>query len=237
MAEGRSLGAEHTDSLICTDEPSPLYFFYDCETTGLSRYTDKITEVAAVLYTKNLETQLSHGQIQELYHAGGDHFQSLCHCTQPLSPIAAQMTGLTLDDLQDKPPLQAVLKKLLDWIRGKITKANSYSAVQYFFDFPFFMIEIEQCNLYSLLTQLDVHFADTLTACRKLTKYDPLLSALRKHLKLESLYTQFFPNEPYEGHRALADARMLHKLFTDTQLAGKLDVLRSTIKPVGTVRR
>jgi hypothetical protein len=53
---------------------------------------------------------------------------------------------------------------------------------------------------------------------------------------LQFLYEHFFPNEPYEGHRALADARMIHKLFTHTNLAEKLEVLEGTLQHVDDVR-
>ena len=229
---------------------SPLYFFYDSETTGLSHDLDKIIEVAAILFTKNLEAQLRPGQIAELSQSGGDHFQSLCHCTKPLHPIAAEMTGLTLADLQHEPTLEVVLKGLLEWIQEKISKANSLSAVRFFpvlvahngsyFDFPFLMTKIKQLNLVevdSRLTQIDLHFADTLAACRQLQKNDPnsILMGLRR-LGLQFLYEHFFPNEPYEGHRALADARMIHKLFTHTKLAEKLEVLEGTLQHVDDVR-
>ena len=229
-------------------DKSPLYFFYDCETTGLSHQDDGIIEVAALIYTRNLKAQLHPGQIAKLSQVGGEHVQSLCHCTIPLHPVAAQMTGLTLADLQDQPLLEEVLQTLFDWITKKISKANSFSAMKYFpvlvahngcrFDFPFLITKIKQLNLRQLdsqLTRLDLHFADTLTACRQLKDNNLMLTGLRK-LSLESLYTHFFPNEPYEGHRALADARMIHKLFTHTRLAEKLDVLRGTLCHVDEVR-
>ena len=246
MAEGWS-----TEHELFIDE-SPLYFFYDCETTGLSRYDDEIIEVAALLYTRNLK--LLPGQIAELTQLGGEHFQSLCHCAIPLTPVAADMTGLTPDDLQDQPLLEVVLQRLFDWIAEKISKANSLSAaveVRYFpvlvahngcrFDFPFLMTKIKQLNLRQLdsqLTRIDLHFADTLTACGRLKKHDSesILTGLSS-LRLQSLYTHFFPNEPYEGHRALADARMIRKLFTDTRLAEKLYVLRGTLRHVDKVRK
>lgn len=229
---------------------SPLYFFYDCEATGKVVHENKIIEIAAVLYTKNLEPQLSRDQIRELSRVGEDHFQSLCHCTKPLHPKAAEMTGLTLADLRYEPPLPTVLQSLIDWITAKIDLVESFSGSKYCpvlvahsgstFDFPLIFAELERgkhSDLERKLASMTLHFADTFAACKMLSiASDPLFSRV-KELSVEYLHKHFFPSEPFEAHRALADARTLCKLFTDSPLSGKLDTLRSTIQNIDIVRK
>ena len=228
----------------------PLYFFYDCEATGKVVHENNIIEIAAILYTKNLEAQLSHDQIRELSGVSGEHFQSLCHCTKPLHPIAAEMTGLTLADLRYEPPLPTVLQRLIDWITAKVDLVESFSRSKYnpvlvahsgsMFDFPLIFAELERgqhSDLERKLESMTLHFADTFTACKILsTTFDPLFSGV-KELSVEFLHKHFFPNEPYHAHRALVDARTLCKLFTDSPLSGKLETLRRTIQNIDIVRK
>ena len=101
---------------------SPQFFFYDCEATGLDVDNDRIIEVAAVLYTKNLP--LSQTEVQELTKEGSGHFTSLCHCTRELHPVAAAMVGITLADLRHEPPLHTVLDKFFDWIKNRVNVAE-----------------------------------------------------------------------------------------------------------------
>ena len=231
---------------------SPLYFFYDCEATGNVVHEDKIIEIAAVLYTKNLDTQLSRGQIQELSRVDGEHFQSLCHCTKPLHPIAAQMTGLTLADLRHEPPLPTVLQKLFDWITAKVELAESFSRGKYTpvlvahsgstFDFPLIYAELERgrySDLERKIERMTLHFADTFAACKMLsTRSDAIFTGVKGlKLSVEFLYKHFFPNEPYNAHRALEDATTVCKLFTDSPLSGKLETLRDTIQNIDIVRK
>lgn len=62
----------------------PLYFFYDCETTGLDPRTDSVIEIAAVVYSKPLRHGVRRAE-----------FQSLCFTDHKLSAVAKQLTGLT----------------------------------------------------------------------------------------------------------------------------------------------
>lgn len=232
-------------------EITPVYFFYDCEATACDDISeDRIIEIAAVLYTKNLPKYgLSSSDIAKL---DADHFQSLCHCTRPIKPIVEEKVGLSLADLAGKPPLHTVLEWFFTWINEKMSFVNksSISSGRHTpvlvahsgrkLDFPILMAELERINerplydkhgytnvgsssLVQLLDNLSLHFADTYTMCKLLrTKLGSILYEVPS-LSVEALYKHFFPHEPFDAHRALPDAQILRKLFTDSPLASTVD--------------
>ena len=217
---------------------SPLYFFYDCEATGLDVDNDRIIEVAAVLYTKNLP--LSWTEVQELTKEGSGHFSSLCHCTRELHPVAAAMVGVTLADLRYEPPLHTVLDTFFDWIKNRVNVAEKLCRSQFTpvltshggLDFPLLLVELQRINSVLLSTKfnaLNLRFADTHSLCKKLSKLDPTLARMES-LGMEAIYKAFFPFESYDKHRALPDAQALCKIFTDSPLSFRISELRSLIE-------
>ena len=222
---------------------SPLYFFYDCEATGLDVDNDRIIEVAAVVYTKNLP--LSSTEIQELTKDGSGQFSSLCHCTRELHPEAAAKVGITLADLRHEPPLHTVLDQFFDWIENRVNEAEKLCRSRFTpvltghggLDFPLLLAELQRINS-TLLSEkfdaLNVHFADTHSFCKKLSKSDDTLARMRG-LGMEAIYKAFFPLEFYDMHRALPDAKALCKLFTDSPLSLRISELSSMIEDKDTM--
>ena len=118
-----------------------LLFFYDCETTGGSHYTDHIIEVAATVI---VPTNLS-------ITSTATEFSSLCHTSHPISPMgkqahsthiicilctifclsASMLTGITAKMLVGQPSFSSVFRKLLEWIKQCIQEACSDHDIYY----------------------------------------------------------------------------------------------------------
>ena len=221
---------------------SPVYFFYDCETTGLDEKEDRIIELAAVLDTFHLPARAAHPLGKD------DSFTSLCYCTKELSPNSAEMVGLTLADLRYEPKLPNVLEAFFTWIERKVSEIEKQSRTKCTpvlaahsgtrLDFPVLFAELERINRGSLdmsssqivrrFRSLNFNFADTFFVCKKLEN-DPIFNRC-KSLSVKAIYEHFFPHNPYGGHRALSDAKALNKVFTESPLSNKFDVLREMVK-------
>ena len=215
--------------------PNPLYIFYDCEATGLEAHQDRIIELAAVVSLRGSSTR--EGGMEKT-------FQSLCHSEREIGPVAREMTGLTNRDLRNKPRLPEVLHSFLDWVsdmasrvtreRGKRCTPVLVAHGGFSLDFPMLMAGVERASggqsvvfshpLYRKIETLNLHFGDSYTTCKHLAeKSDPILAGIEKKGQ-ESLYQRFF-HEEYDTHRALGDARALHRLFTQSPLRHCLDQL------------
>ena len=223
---------------------SPVYFFYDCETTGLDAHEDRIIELAAVLDTHHLPQP----HTSTAYHLGSDdnHFTSLCYCTKDINPDSAKVVGLTLAELRSKPKLSAVLDKFFKWISRKVSEVERQSHSKCtpvlvahsgnLLDFPVLLKELERinsgpldqssCQLVRTFRTLNLNFVDTFPVFKKMSvDSDPIFKGLES-LSMKAIYKHFFPHKPYEGHRALEDAKALGKIFTNSPVSKKLSELQ-----------
>lgn len=208
-----------------------LYIFYDCEATGGDPSSDRIIEIGAVVTTKP--------------GARPGTFQSLCYCNKEISPVARELTGLTNRDLRYEPALEDVLRRFFVWVGERVSQANRERGEQvtpvlvahggFRLDFPMLMAEVERFSgghrfilshhLYLKMQSLNIHFGDSYLTCKHLEENsDTLLSGVEKK-GLESLYEVFF-HQKHSGHRALDDARALHRLFTESPLESRLEQMR-----------
>ena len=223
---------------------SPVYFFYDCETTGLDAKEDRIIELAAVLDTLHLPPGAPHPLGKD------DSFTSLCYCTKELNPNSAEIVGLTLADLRYEPKIPDVLEAFFTWIERKVSEVQRKSRTKCtpvlvahsgtLLDFPVLFAELERINRGPLdksssqtvrrFHSLNLNFADTFFVCKKLSQDGDLIFKGLDSLSMKAIYNHFFPRNPYEGHRALSDAKALNKVFTESRLRGKFDVLREMVK-------
>ena len=214
---------------------SPVYFFYDCETTGLDAKEDRIIELAAVLDTLHLPPGAPHPSGKD------DSFTSLCYCTKELNPNSAEMVGLTLADLRYEPKIPDVLEALFTWIERKVSEVQRMSRTKCtpvlvahsgtLLDFPVLFAELERINRGPLdksssqtvrrFHSLNLNFADTFFVCKKLSQDGDLIFKGLDSLSMKAIYNHFFPRNPYEGHRALSDAKALNKVFTESPLSSK----------------
>jgi DNA polymerase III epsilon subunit-like protein len=215
--------------------PNHLYIFYDCEATGLEAHQDQIIEVAAVVNLRDSSTK---------ERGTEETFQSLCYTERRIDPVVSEMTGLTNRDLRYEPRLPEVLHRFMDWVGEMVSRVTRERGEQctpvlvahggFSLDFPMLMAGVERAAggqsvvfshpLYRKIDTLNLHFGDSYTTCKHLAeKNDPVMAGIEKKGQ-ESLYQRFF-HEDYNAHRALGDARALHRLFTQSPLRSCLDKL------------
>ncbi|MDR0916775.1 MAG: PolC-type DNA polymerase III [Oscillospiraceae bacterium] len=85
---------------------------FDLETTGLSSFTDGVTEIGAVV--------LRNGEVAETFHT----------YSNPRVPIPAnitELTGITDDTVRDAPDNAAAVRLLLDFAAGRVLAAHNAS--------------------------------------------------------------------------------------------------------------
>lgn len=211
----------------------PLYFFYDCETTGLKIGCDTIIEIAAVVHTKYLRHRIHQPE-----------FHSLCYTERELTPEARQLTGLSNHDLDGQPCIRDVLNGFFDWIHETTHRVSERERKDYtpvlaahsgrMLDFPMLLKAVERIGsrhrpLKSKFDGLNLHYADTFSVFKKLQsteEHGPLLKKLGAH----DIYSAYFPDSEH-AHRALNDARDLCRIFSDAPPADLfMDTLRTYIQ-------
>ena len=208
-------------------DKKPLYFFYDCEATGLEIKEDKIVELACVIHTSELSFQTR----QELETNKSHEFSSLCYCEKELTPTAQMLTGLRQCDLRGQPQLGAVMTDFFAWIKASITTASKIEGKDYVpvlvahsgsqLDFPMLHLEVDSSPvLTEQLKTLHLLYIDTYYVFKDL-KSSLLSYRQLDSLSLKNIYITYF-GVPYEGHRALADARALCKIFSDAPPASDI---------------
>ncbi|KGG80843.1 DNA polymerase III PolC [Caloranaerobacter azorensis H53214] len=156
------------------------YVVFDIETTGLSPFNDKITEIGAVKIKGN--------QII-------DRFSQLINPEIEIPEKIVKLTGINNEMVADKPTIEEVLPKFLDFINGCVLVAHNAS-----FDVSFIRVN---CNKYGF--KLANPILDTLELSRNLfpNLKSHKLNVLAKHLnvKLEN------------HHRAVDDSEATAKIF------------------------
>lgn len=150
------------------------YVTIDVETTGLDFNNDRIIEISAVKYVNNCEV---------------DSFSYLVNPDMKLSRTIIRITGITNEDLIDKPTIDEVLPKFIHFI-------EDYTLVAHNASYDFKMITAE-CNR-SRLDVIKNKIADTLVFAKR---YYPKKEV--ENYKLETFKKYF--NLDYQSHRALAD--------------------------------
>ena len=83
---------------------------FDFETTGFDSQSDRIIEIGGIKYFPN-------GKVEE--------FSSLINPERNLPQRITEITGLTDDQLIDKPKIQNIIPSFLDFIRGGVLVAHN----------------------------------------------------------------------------------------------------------------
>ena len=214
------------------EHKTPLYFFYDSETTDRDVKVDKIIEVAAVIHLATLKP----GARRELRRSDSHEFSSLCFCDRELGEIPQQLIGLTKDDLKNEPPLEEVLNSFFEWIETSIATASKLDREDYIpvlvahsgniLDFPMLLKEVDRSpSLSRQFKHLNIRFVDTFYVFKDLKRNKPTYRVKLESLSMQNIYNAYFPF-PYEGHRALPDARALCKIFSDAPPANEMAVFQ-----------
>jgi len=100
------------------------YVVFDLETTGLKPEFEKITEIGAVKYI--------HGKVV-------DTFSQLINPGKPIPPNIVELTGITDEMVADKPPIEEVLPRFVEFCRGCILVAHNAK-----FDTSFINYQLKQ---------------------------------------------------------------------------------------------
>jgi len=156
------------------------YIVFDIETTGLSFKHDKITEIGAVKINK--------GEIV-------DKFSALINPEIKIPSKIVELTGITDEMVKDKPTIDKILPKFLDFIGDSPVVAHNAS-----FDTSFIK---ENCS------KLNCEFNNTIIDTLSLSRI--LVPDIKRH-KLNILAKHF--NVKLENHhRAVDDAQATGEIF------------------------
>lgn len=188
-----------------------VYCLFDLETTGLSRQTDEIIEVAAVLLSPDgigIEDA---------------KFDSFIKPTKAINNIVTRVTGITNEMVAGAPPFRWVLNEFFEFIQGSVSEFSRKTGIHIdkvifvahngrVFDVPFLLANLERNNLQYLLVGNPLYGLqiDTLDIARKL--FRNTLQCPTDN-ELGSLYQFFTGREMESAHRAVSDVRGLYTIF------------------------
>ena len=166
------------DALIIEDaNDKPLtqsFVVFDIETTGFSNTNDKITEIGAVKI-ENFKVV--------------DKFSELINPQKDISYKIQELTGITNDMVADKPTIEEVLPKFIEFIGDSVLVAHNAE-----FDMGFIAEKCRQQNI-----KFNNKSVDTLTLARVLL---PELKRHRLNIVAKALGVQLLNH-----HRAVDDAQ------------------------------
>jgi DNA polymerase-3 subunit epsilon len=162
---------------------------FDTETTGLNwDQDDRIIELGAVEMINHIPT--------------GKTFQTYINPGRAVSEATIRITGITDDDLQDKPPFEdpSIVDAFLDFVGNSTIVAHNAS-----FDRGFLNMELERCGRSPIP---EIRWVDTVAIARKRYPGAPAsLDALCKRFEI-SLESRTY-------HGALLDSLLLGEVYLE----------------------
>lgn len=161
-------------------ELSQSFVVFDIETTGFSNTNDKITEIGAVKI-ENFEIV--------------DNFSELINPQKDISYKIQELTGITNDMVKDKPTIEEILPKFMEFIGDSVLVAHNAE-----FDIGFIREKCRQQNI-----EFNNKSIDTLTLARILL---PDLKRHRLNVVAKALGVPLLNH-----HRAVDDARATALIF------------------------
>ena len=99
----------------------PLLFFFDCESTGGSMYSDHIIEVGAKVVAVPNSVNITQHQ-----------YGSLIHSSRNIAKVVQSKCGITAQMLVTEPPFLHVLEELLVWISSTVQEVEQCQQLKYF---------------------------------------------------------------------------------------------------------
>ena len=199
---------------------SRLYVYFDLESTGLSRWHDKITQIGATAIQKTKETE----------YIIISSFETLVKADKRINPVASEKTGIYNVHLTEAPPISDALNLFFDWLK-KLQKKYDNSSVSLIayngnnFDFPLLFSEMYRSSI--LTTEL-------LKSCGIDFLVDPFLWAKKEIdvtcltrrangsccLSLSSVYSALMGKKMENAHQALADTEGLKTICCHSKFEG-----------------
>ena len=159
---------------------SQTFVVFDLETTGFSNKNDKITEIGAVKI-ENFKVV--------------DRFSQLINPQKDISYKVQELTGITNDLIKDKPTIEEVLPKFIEFIGDSVMVAHNAD-----FDMGFMQQKCREQNIEFKNTSVD-----TLTLARTLL---PHMKRFRLNLIAKELGVPLLNH-----HRAVDDAEATAHIF------------------------
>lgn len=159
---------------------SQTFVIFDLETTGFSNKNDKITEIGAVK-VENFKVV--------------DRFSQLINPEKDISYKVQELTGITNDLIKDKPTIEEVLPKFVEFIGDSVLVAHNAD-----FDMGFMQQKCREQNIGFKNTSVD-----TLTLARTLL---PHMKRFRLNLIAKELGIPLLNH-----HRAVDDAEATAHIF------------------------
>ena len=159
---------------------SQTFVVFDLETTGFSNKNDKITEIGAVK-VENFKVV--------------DRFSELINPEKDISYKVQELTGITNDLIKDKPTIEEILPKFVDFIGDSVLVAHNAN-----FDMGFMQQKCREQNIEFKNTSVD-----TLTLARTLL---PHMKRFRLNLIAKELGIPLLNH-----HRAVDDAEATAHIF------------------------
>ncbi len=159
---------------------SQTFVVFDLETTGFSNKNDKITEIGAVK-VKNFEIV--------------DRFNELINPEKDISYKVQELTGITNDLIKDKPTIEEILPKFMEFVGDSVLVAHNAE-----FDIGFINRKCKEMNI-----EFKNKSVDTLMLARILLPH-------LKRFKLNNL-TKELGVPLHNHHRAVDDAAATAQIF------------------------
>lgn len=159
---------------------SQTFVVFDLETTGFSNKNDKITEIGAVK-VKNFEIV--------------DRFNELINPEKDISYKVQELTGITNDLIKDKPTIEEILPRFMEFVGDSVLVAHNAE-----FDIGFINQECKEMNI-----EFKNKSVDTLMLARILLPH-------LKRFKLNNL-TKELGVPLHNHHRAVDDAAATAQIF------------------------
>ncbi|WP_434793404.1 DNA polymerase III PolC-type [Terrisporobacter petrolearius] len=159
---------------------SQTFIVFDLETTGFSNKNDKITEIGAVK-VENFKIV--------------DRFSQLINPEKDISYKVQELTGITNDLIKDKPTIEEILPKFIEFIGDSVLVAHNAD-----FDMGFMQQKCREQNIEFKNTSVD-----TLTLARTLLPY---MKRFRLNLIAKELGIPLLNH-----HRAVDDAEATAHIF------------------------
>ena len=168
------------------------YVVFDLETTGLSPIDNEITEIGAV---KVIDGKVS------------DTFEMLVKPNQKISQKITDLTGITNEMVADKPLIEEVLPKFIDFVEGLPLVAHNVD-----FDYGFL------CENYNRVYNKEFRRKRSCTMKMYRKWYKEQYDENAPCAKLGDLVLELLGNEEYlsyssNSHRGLNDAEFTQKVY------------------------
>ena len=196
-----------------------LLFSLDLETTGLSVFSDQITQIALVISILR-----ENGEFTRL-----SEFESLVKPQKAISQIASDITGITDEMLANQPNFAKVLPMLVLHLETTCDKAKEIKGVDELtrrvlvayngrsYDVPLLIHELKRINVDFVEVFMERFctdfFVDPLLMARVLLKPVKLNAYYKPSFKLTDVYEFVFGKELEGAHGALADAKACEEIL------------------------